>query len=525
MARTQVVWFKRDLRVRDHGPLAEASRTGPVLPVYVFEPSLLEKPTTDPSHVRFTLESLRDLGGQLMDRGAQLVILRGELPDVFERLHDTVEFERIWSHEETGDLATYDRDRRVRRWCRTVGVEWVERPQSGVVRGPHDRNRWSRTWHERMRAPLARVPDALDAHTGALSSEGLVLWQVDRDPSTLPCSSDLGVAPSTKDEAVEGGEQRGLETLRTFLNSRSAGYRSDLSSPLTSWQGCSRLGPYLSYGNVSMRQVYRATEMRTRELKVRGGAGRDPAWLASLESFESRLRWHCHFVQKLEDEPDIERRNINRAFDGMRVEDPEAWTTSQRDHFAAWCDGRTGYPLVDAVVRALHRGGWINFRMRAMLASFVSHHLWLHWEPAARHLAPHFLDYEPGIHFPQFQMQAGTTGINAHRIYNPTKQVWDQDPEGTFIRSYVSELTGVPARHIAEPWRMSAADQSAFGCRIGRDYPAPIVQHEAAYRRAKTTLEAWTRRAEVRAEAQHVLASHGSRRRGRGPFERRRYRR
>ncbi len=169
--------------------------------------------------------------------------------------------------------------------------------------------------------------------------------------------------------------------------------------------------------------------------------------------------------------------------------------------------------MIDACMRALHRSGWINFRMRAMLASFAAYHLWLHWQPTSVFLARHFLDYEPGIHYPQFQMQSGVTGINSIRIYSPSKQVLDNDPEGTFIRRFVPELARVPVAFLAEPHLMSMAVQAEAGCRIGQDYPLPVVEHVLAYAEAKKRMGAIRNTDYAKREAQRVYARHGSRER------------
>jgi deoxyribodipyrimidine photo-lyase len=210
-------------------------------------------------------------------------------------------------------------------------------------------------------------------------------------------------------------------------------------------------------------------------------------------------------MQKLEDEPELEYRNLHRAYDGLR----EDAFNSQR--FDAWCQGMTGYPMVDACMRALHQHSWINFRMRAMLMSFASNHLWLHWRPTSVFLAKHFLDFEPGIHFAQCQMQSGTTGINTVRIYSPAKQVTDHDPSGVFIRRYVPELARVPQEYLAEPHRMPLDLQSKIGCLIGRDYPAPIVDHRTAYRHAQQKIHAIRQSESAIAESQRVFIKHGSR--------------
>ena len=228
---------------------------------------------------------------------------------------------------------------------------------------------------------------------------------------------------------------------------------------------------------------------------------------------QSRLHWHCHFMQKLEDEPAIEFHNMLRAADGLRENDSSA------DRLTAWQAGRTGYPLVDACMRSLEATGWLTFRMRAMVVSFASYSLWLHWRPTGLHLARHFLDFEPGIHWSQLQMQSGTTGINTLRIYNPTKQAVEQDPRGVFIRRWLPELAGVPPAYVHMPWTMSADVQQAAGCMIGRDYPAPLVDHAAAVREAKRRLAAVRGDPEARVEARDVARRHGSRRDRRGAMQ------
>ncbi len=187
------------------------------------------------------------------------------------------------------------------------------------------------------------------------------------------------------------------------------------------------------------------------------------------------------------------------------------------DRLSAWARGETGWPFVDACMRALAHSGWINFRMRAMLMSVASYQLWLHWREPALHLARQFVDYEPGIHYPQAQMQSGTTGINTLRIYNPIKQSLDQDPAGRFIRTWVPELTAVDDAWIHVPWRMPASAQQRCGVCIGRDYPAPLVDHEAAARSARQRIQLARRSGEARAESRAIHHRHGSRRRGPRP--------
>lgn len=188
-------------------------------------------------------------------------------------------------------------------------------------------------------------------------------------------------------------------------------------------------------------------------------------------------------MQKLESNPGLEFDNIDPKFDLLN-------NAHNQDLFDAWCAGQTGYPLVDACMRALHRTGWINFRMRAMLVSFATHHLGLHWRRVGIYTAKHFLDMEPGIHWSQHQMQAGTTGYGTLRIYNPVKQARERDPTGAFIRRYVPELRPLPSAYLAEPHRTPPLTQGMLGCVVGRDYPAPIVNARQSYLEAKTRLSA-----------------------------------
>jgi deoxyribodipyrimidine photo-lyase len=259
--------------------------------------------------------------------------------------------------------------------------------------------------------------------------------------------------------------------------------------------------------------VHHTTARRVAELREseRGGGPVDRRWFGSLSSFAARLRWHCHFMQKLEDEPRIEFQNFSHAFDGLREE--FSASDEGQERLRLWQEGRTGYPMVDACMRAVQATGWLNFRMRAMVASFAAYHLWLHWRQPAVFLARHFLDFEPGIHFSQFQMQAGTTGINTIRIYSPAKQVLDQDPRGVFIRRWLPELAGVPDSWLSQPHLMPADLQNRSGCLIGRDYPAPVVDHKAAVVLARERLAAARRRPGAGSESRRVLSKHGSRKR------------
>ena len=249
-----------------------------------------------------------------------------------------------------------------------------------------------------------------------------------------------------------------------------------------------------------MRETAQATWARQRQLKADGVKG---GWRGAMSSFQGRLHWRDHFMQKLEDEPVLEFKNLHHAYDGLRSAEPDA------ARLAAWSKGETGLPFVDACMRMLIATGWMNFRMRAMLTAVASYHLWLDWRKPGEYLARLFTDYEPGIHWPQIQMQSGTTGINTVRIYNPVKQGYDQDPDGAFVRRWVPELAAVPDEFLHEPWRWDGA-----GRLLDKAYPAPLVDHLSAAKDARQKVWAVRKNADFRDSAAAIQNKHGSRKSG-----------
>jgi deoxyribodipyrimidine photo-lyase len=218
-----------------------------------------------------------------------------------------------------------------------------------------------------------------------------------------------------------------------------------------------------------------------------------------MASFQSRLAWRDHFIQKLEDQPSIECRDLHP----LAVTRPR---DSDAARLHAWTRGETGLPFLDACLRYLGATGWLNFRMRAMVTSFASYHLWLDWRATGQHLARRFTDYEPGIHWPQVQMQSGTTGINIPRIYNPVKQGQEQDPSGAFTRAWVPELAMVPDAFLQMPWLWPEARQI-----LGYRYPAPIVDVAAAAREARDRIWQARKAAGFAETAAGIVRRHASR--------------
>ena len=500
-----VVWFKRDLRVADHAPLAYAAAHGSTLPLYVIEPSIFRAPDFAAQHWGFIRESLVPLSRELATLGSPLVVRVGELPDVLAQLQRELGSFRLLSHQETGNGLTYARDLAVAKWCRTHSVEWREFHQHGVIRRLSNRNAWAAKWDALMAKPLINTPHIL---TPPMALPSLSL----RDLVNLEHSGII-FREADKAHRQHGGRAHGIDLLISFLEARGQHYRTAMSSPISAGEQCSRLSAHIAVGTLSIREIAHALAARRATLLAMAPEHRLPGMLASLKSFEARLHWHCHFIQKLESEPAIENRNVHRGFDHLRNEG--LLTTAEQVKLRLWCRGETGYPMVDACMKMLIATGWINFRMRAMLMSFASYQLWLHWREPALHLAREFLDYEPGIHYPQTQMQSGVTGINTIRIYNPIKQARDQDPDGCFVRAWLPALASVPTEYIFEPWTMPQTLQEHTGCLIGTHYPAPIVDNAEAARFAREAIHAVRKQSSVRDEAQRVYQKHGSRQRPR----------
>jgi len=515
-----VVWFKRDLRVHDHAPLVQAAARGPVLCLYVLEPSLWAQPDSALQHLNFLRESLRDLALQLRPCGAELQLAVGEVPEVLARLHAEAPFTHLFSHEETGNGHTFARDRAVGSWCLQNGVAWTEVPQHGVVRRLPTRDVWHQRWRAHMQAPCL-PPPAPDSLQGISLPWPRESWP---NPSTLlqPAHPRHIHAPGTQrvdlpaldpPQRQRGGRALGEQVLHDFLHDRCAQYRGGISSPLTAPSACSRLSPYLALGCLGMREVVQATEGMVQAL--RGAPEPDAAWrIKGLSAFMSRLHWHCHFIQKLESEPALEFHNLHRGYDGLREDE---WNSA---HFEALAAGRTGWPLVDACVAMLRETGWVNFRMRAMLVSVASYALWLHWRPVGLWLARQFVDYEPGIHWSQMQMQAGTTGINTTRVYNPIKQAQDHDPHGHFVRHWLPAMRRVPDAWLLQPWLMPADLQARCGVRVGHDIAQPLVDLDTATRLAKTRVHALRAQDGVRAAKAAIVEKHASRQKRDEPLDR-----
>lgn len=478
----KIVWFRYDLRLEDNQAFIEATKNGNVLPIFIFDKNYYKLDTSSSFHLKFCEDSLKELNHSLKNLyNSKINIYYGDTTEILKNISKKFNISEIYSHHVFKNNYLSKIDGKISKFFKECNIQWYLFNQFGIQLGKRDRYRWSYNWNKFINQPV-------------LEKRVNCNFIIDPDHN-----KNCAISTNFIDDKLiqEGGRKNALKLLNSFLDYRSDNYQKEMSSPITGEKSCSRLSPYITYGNISLKEIYRATKQKLNEdisiVKKK-----------SLIAFKSRLAWHCHFIQKLYDEPEIEFKNLNSAFDGLREDDFNS------HYYEAWKNGNTGYPFIDACMRYLKVNGWINFRMRAMLVSFASYQLWLDWKKTSKHMAKLFTDYEPGIHYSQFQMQSGTTGINSIRIYNPIKQSIDQDPDGNFIRKWVPELKNVQGKLIHEPWKMTYIDQKSISIELGKNYPLPIIENNKATKIAKDKIWKVKKSKEAKLLSSQILIKHAS---------------
>jgi len=503
----EIVWFKRDLRTADHKPFALACESAQknghlVLPVYFIEPEIWQAPDSAWRHWHFITDSLMDLNKNLARHNLSLIIVVGSAVDTLTALNQAFSIKHVWSHMETGNAVSFARDQSVKQYLQANDIEWVEITQHAVSRGKLNRDHYGTISHDFFNAPYTSAPNFIQSDT-LLPEMALDHWHTDllnMNPFIKPDAFDTGLTLQS------GGRKNGLILLDSFISNRHKKYLQFISKPLGGDLFSSRISAHLAYGTLSVREVMLSVQQAISTPPWSSGTNQN---LHCLKVFQSRLFWQSHFMQKLETEPSIEFHAMHPDYHGLRK-----WDEQAKRHFKAWQSGHTGIPIIDACMRCLIQTGWLPFRMRALLVSFASYQLWIPWQKTAVHLAQLFTDYEPGIHYPQIQMQSGTTGINTIRIYNPIKQSKQQDSRGAFIRTWCPELANLDNEKIHTPWELDALKDDAntdITKNITNKYPDPIIDLQTETQRAKDRIYAIKKQPETKVTSKQVYLKHGSR--------------
>jgi deoxyribodipyrimidine photo-lyase len=453
---TAVLWLRRDLRIHDHPALRAARASAErLVPVFCLDDRLLHGRHASGSRTQFMLECLRDLDEALVARGSGLVVRHGppelELPALVRETGAT-------ALHFSADVTPFarDRGRLVAEAMDGTGVELQGHPGLYVADSPGEvRTKkgtpqtvftpYHRAWLAAGRRELAPAPRKLPPLPSGLEA------------GSVPSLESLGLEQEVEDP-MPGGEREGRKRMRAFLAESVRDYADGHDA--LGREGTSRLSPYLRFGCISPLEL--------EEQLPRGKGG---------EAFRRQLCWRDFYAQLLLHHPGNAREEFRERYRGAID-----WSDSEED-LAAWREGRTGYPLVDAGMRQLLREGWMHNRARLVVGSFLTKHLGIDWRRGERWFMRMLLDGDEANNNGNWQW-IGSVGVDPQpvyrRVYNPARQQESHDPDGTYVRRYVPELRDVPDEHLAEPWRMPEEVQRESGCLIGTDYPAPIVDHREA---------------------------------------------
>ena len=464
---TDIIIINRNLRILDNAALYYGSLRSNYIVVYLYDENYWKANGKSSRQLKFSNDCLKELNEDLREVNSKINIFEGDFVDLKNWIH--ANYKDYFIHMIHCTDVGYFRDG-YERFKNYFQKKIKIYDDFGLQLDNFDRDTWSKNWNHIMHKEVLGSPK--------ISRNKDEINLLDFESYLTKVNLNLKNLKSIQ----KGGASVANNLFESFLEHRCKDYRTKMSSPKLSEDTCSRLSPHFTYGSVSIRQVYQQLNKLLPSLSNK----------TDLYSFRKRLYWHCHFVQKLHTEPELEFNSMHRMCDDLRPK-------YDSEMIEKWIKVETGFPFLDACMKFLQTNGWINFRMRAMIMSFASYNMWQPWQKTSPLLAELFTDYEPGIHISQVQMQSGVTGINLPRIYSVSKQSMDQDPNANWIKSQIPELCDFDS-------------ESIHTAQLGESYLPQIINLKDSAKYARDRIWSIRKSKAFKNEAKLVYLRHGSRR-------------
>ena len=464
-----IVLIHRNARMLDNPALFHGSKNQDYGVIFLYDQNYWQENGKSEIQLNFLLDCLEDFDGKLKEKNSQVCVFSGNHFDLQKWIE--IHFPETIIHvNHSTDIGYFRNDFNNFRDFFLKKEKIKLYSDFGIQVQAPNRDKWARDWEDQMSKPLLKEPYANQN-----------IKKIDKPLEPLNLFLKVKLSDKKYSSFQSGGSDQAYSLLDSFLKERCAGYSFKMSSPHEAEHSCSRLSPHIAFGSVSLREIY---QKLLAELEITGHK-------KDLYSFKKRLYWHCHFIQKLETEPELEFCSMHPMSDKLRHD-------VNSELIERWILGETGFPFLDACIQYLRKGGWINFRMRAMIMSFASYNLWQPWQKTSPLLAELFVDYEPGIHICQVQMQSGVTGINLPRIYSVLKQSKDQDPNADWIKAQIPKISNICTDKI-------------HNAELRDLYFEKIVDPALTAKKARETIWASRSNIEFKKIAKEVYLKHGSR--------------
>ena len=465
-----IILLHKNLRISDNPALYFGCKAKESLIVYIYDKNYWQSNGKSQRQFKFCLDCLSELEQKLNELNRDLYVFEGDLDRLAKWINKNFPQSKIFLNQST-DIGYYkDQHKKFIKEFSSF-KRLTEYEDFGIQTKNHNRDNWSSNWHRIMNQNLVPPPEISSAKRSKPS--GLITFESFKRTSSAEDLKNINIQL--------GGENKAKKILKSFLEERVDGYSSKMSSPSEAEYSCSRLSPHITFGTLSIKTIFHELQKKMNSSPFK----------KDLYSFKKRLHWHCHFIQKLETEPELEFKSMHSMCDSLREKE-------DKELIEKWISGETGFPFLDACMTYLKQHGWINFRMRAMIMSFASYNLWQPWQKTSPRLAELFVDYEPGIHICQVQMQSGVTGINLPRIYSVLKQSSDQDPSAMWIKSQINSLKNIDPKNIHE-------------AELNEIYHKKIIDLNASAKKARETIWSVRKGSDFKKIARDVYLKHGSR--------------